>query len=271
MPDATQASDELLADAWSAGAYEKQAAHYLSMAGRLVDGAPINTGTSVLDIGCGTGSVAIAAARAGGEVTGIDITPELLDQAQENAEVGGCPGIRWEVADVTAMPVPVDEYAVTLSNLGHMYGQPPADTTDELLRVTAPGGHIGFTAWTPSSIYPTMAQTFLPYLAEEALPDIPNPPFLWGEPSVVSDRLKPAARDLHFDTATAEYPVMSPRHFLEETFCLSGLFTELMSRVEETERPALRTDLLEVVHQAFAPDRGAVELEYLLTTARLRG
>lgn len=269
-PDARH-SDGVLEASWADGAYEEQAAHYLGMAGRLVDDAPIDNETSVLDIGCGTGSVTISAARAGGNVTGVDITPSLLEQARENAEIAGYPDVRWERADAASMPFPRDEFAVTLSNLGHMYGDPPTATTEEIVRVTAPGGHVGFTAWTPSSIYPTMAQTFLPYLPEEAVPDISHPPFLWGEPSIVSDRLEPVVANLHFERPTVQYPAISPAHFLEETLRVSGLFTELFRRLNETDRSALRTDLTDLIEGAFDSRRNAVELEYLVTTGQIRG
>lgn len=270
MTGEAPASDGVLDGSWNAEAYAEQATHYLNMAGRLVDDAPIEPGTSVLDIGSGTGSVTIAAARAGGEVTAVDITAELLERARENAEIAGYQEIRWEEADVVSMPFQADRYGVTLSNLGHMYGDPPGDTTDEMIRVTAPDGHLGFTAWTPSSIYPTMAQTFLPYLPADAVPEISNPPFLWGEPSVVSDRLEPAVTDLRFETLTVLYPAMTPVHFLEEALRVSSVFTNLLARVAEDDRPQLRADLLDVIQEAYDPRENAVVLEYLMTTGRVR-
>lgn len=271
MASDEQAADGLLEASWTAGAYDELAPQYLGMAGRLVDDAPIETGTRVLDIGCGTGSVAIAAARAGGDVTGVDITPTLLEQARENAEIAGYPDVRWYEADATAMPFETDRYAVTMSNLGHMYADPPSETTDELVRVTAPDGHVAFTAWTPSSLYPTMAQTFLPYLSAADAPDISNPPFFWGEPSIVSDRLEPTVEELQFETAAALYPALSPTHFLDETLYLSGTFNELIKRVDESDRADLRSDLVDVIQGAFDPRANAVELKYLLSTGRVQG
>lgn len=270
MASETRTADELLEASWTAGVYDELAPRYLGMAGRLVDGAPIESGTSVLDVGCGTGSVAIAAARAGADVAGVDITPTLLEQARENAASAGYPDVRWEEADATSMPFGADRFAVTLSNLGHMYADPPTDATDELVRVTASDGHVGFTAWTPSSLYPTMAQTFLPYLSAMDVPDISNPPFLWGEQRVVADRLEPAVTDLRFETAAVSYPAISPPHFLDETLRLSGLFSELLTRVDETDRSALRHDLVDVIQEAFDPRTNAVDLEYRLTTGRVR-
>src|SRR6202050_771426 len=68
-------------------------------AARLVKHAGIRTGQRVLDVGCGTGVVAITAARAGARVTGLDLTPELLEQARENARIRQLPQIVWTEGD----------------------------------------------------------------------------------------------------------------------------------------------------------------------------
>jgi 2-polyprenyl-3-methyl-5-hydroxy-6-metoxy-1,4-benzoquinol methylase len=56
-------------------------------AGHLVRFAGIAPGESVLDVGTGTGVVAITAARKGAQVTGLDLTPALLEQARENSRI----------------------------------------------------------------------------------------------------------------------------------------------------------------------------------------
>ena len=58
-----------------------------SAAGRLVRFAGIQPGMRVLDAGCGTGVVAITAARLGAIVKGADLTPQLLERARENAQI----------------------------------------------------------------------------------------------------------------------------------------------------------------------------------------
>src|SRR5580692_12031232 len=65
------------------------------VAGQLVKFARIATGEKVLDVGTGTGVVAVTAARTGARVTGLDLTPELLDQARENARIAQVPQIVW--------------------------------------------------------------------------------------------------------------------------------------------------------------------------------
>ncbi len=69
------------------------------VAGHLVRFAGIARGESVLDVGTGTGVVAITAARAGAQVTGLDLTPELLEQARENSRIAQQEQIVWTEGD----------------------------------------------------------------------------------------------------------------------------------------------------------------------------
>src|SRR5262245_22141359 len=84
--------------------------HFLPMemmtiptAARLVKHADVRAGQDVLDVGCGTGVVAITAAKAGARVRGLDLTPELLERAKENARIAGVE-IEFREGDAEALP-----------------------------------------------------------------------------------------------------------------------------------------------------------------------
>ena len=260
-------SDQWAKDVWAAGSYAEIAPKYVSMGGRLVDRTDVDAGDDVLDVGCGTGTVAITAARRNAHVTGLDITPELLERARENADAAGVDGVSWREGDATDLPVPDDAFDVTLSNLGHMYGDPPEAAADELCRVTRPGGRIGFTAWTPTSCYPSMAGAATAVLPPEDLPDFSEPPFLWGDPGTVRDRLGGAVEAIAFETHTVQYPALSPAHFWQHTATNSGPFREVLEAVDEDDLPRLRELLTETIEPHFDGRENAVELEYLETTA----
>src|SRR5216117_3267657 len=72
-------------------------------AARLAKFAGVQSGQRVLDVACGTGVVAITAARTGANVTGLDLTPELLERARENARIAGV-DIEWHQGDVEQLP-----------------------------------------------------------------------------------------------------------------------------------------------------------------------
>src|SRR5690242_5760952 len=72
-------------------------------AAQLVKPARVSRGQRVLDVGCGTGVVAVSAARAGAKVTGLDLTPELLAEARQNSTLAQV-DIDWHEGDVEQLP-----------------------------------------------------------------------------------------------------------------------------------------------------------------------
>lgn len=251
---------------WSTGSYEEMAPNYLSMAAKLVERAGVAPTDAVLDVGCGTGNVAITAARRGARATGVDVTPSMLDLARENERTADADGVDWREADATDLPFEADAFDATLSSLGHMYADPPGTTTRELVRVTAPGGTLGFTAWTPTSLFPEMAAVAMTYLPPAARPEFTDPPFAWGDPDVVRTRLGDDVEDVAFETETATYPALSPEHFWREMAANSGAFVETVAAIDEEDRRALRQQMIETIAPHFDDEENAVELTYLLTT-----
>jgi ubiquinone/menaquinone biosynthesis C-methylase UbiE len=85
---------------WASGSYRDVAVILPPMSSHLVRAAKVN----VLDIACGSGNTAITACRSGAKVVGIDITPELLVNAGEEAAKANAMGIEWKEADVESLP-----------------------------------------------------------------------------------------------------------------------------------------------------------------------
>ena len=101
-------------------------------AAELVAFAKVQGGESVLDVGCGTGVVAVTAARHGASVKGLDLTPVLLERARENAAIAGVE-IEFIEGDAEALPYPDASFDVVLSiswvrtspSLGDICRHPP--------------------------------------------------------------------------------------------------------------------------------------------------
>jgi len=178
-------------------------------AARLVRFAGVRPGQRVLDVACGTGVVAVTAARLGARVTGADFTPELLAQARESSSIAEL-NVDWNDADVEQLPFADQEFDVVLSQFGHMFAPRPAVAVAEMLRVLKPGGTIAFTTWPAESLVGrTMALT-MRYLPPP--PPGVAPPLQWGDPAIVRERLGAAVRDLTFDRDTMVVYTLSPQH-----------------------------------------------------------
>ena len=261
--------DEWNRDIWATGEYARTAKHYLAMAARLADTVGIETGDRLLDIGTGTGNLAMTAARAGAEVTGVDSCPERLQTARERTAATEVGEITFDTGDAAALPYAEDTFDVVVSNLGHMYADPPSASTSELLRVTRPGGRIGFTAWTPMRLYPRMAGVALQYVPASVLPDYTEPPFLWGDEETVRHRLGDALVDLTAEPRELAYPAVAPEAFWEETKETSGVFQTLVSSVDEATRAELDHEMADLIDTAFEPATNDVSLEYLEVSGTL--
>ena len=173
------------------------------VAARLVRHAGVQPGHRVLDVACGTGVVAVTAARQGATVTGLDLTPELLARALENAAIGGLT-IDWHEGDAEALPFSDASFDVVVSQFGHMFAPRPAVVVAEMLRVLRPGGTIAFATWPPELFTGRMFQLTARYLP---VPDpAPAPPPQWGVPSVILERLGSAVTDVRFDRGCMVHP-----------------------------------------------------------------
>jgi 2-polyprenyl-3-methyl-5-hydroxy-6-metoxy-1,4-benzoquinol methylase len=183
-------------------------------AARLVRFAGVQSGQRVLDVACGTGVVAVTAARLGAIVTGADLTPALLEQARENAAIAGV-DVEWREADVEQLPFADVAFDVVLSQFGHIFAPRPIIAIHEMLRVLKPGGTIAFSTWPPEHMIArsqALAARYLPPPPEGAAS-----PSHWGEPTIVRERLGSLVRELTFDRDFMLAPALSPQHVRWQT------------------------------------------------------
>ncbi len=179
-------------------------------AAQLVKHAGIRAGQKVLDVCCGTGVVSVTAARLGAQVTGLDLTPELLQRARENASIGGLE-IDWHEGDVEKLPFGDATFDAVLSQFGHIFAPRPEIAIAEMLRVLKPGGTIAFSTWPPELFAGRMFSLTSSYMPPPPTPAAVPPP-LWGDPNIVRQRLGDAVKDIVFDRQTMLVFTLSPAH-----------------------------------------------------------
>jgi SAM-dependent methyltransferase len=264
-PDITGAP--AIQDVWSVGDYDRLASYGSAPeAARLVRFAGVQPDDRVLDVGTGSGLVAIIAAQQGAHATGIDPTPELLAKAKENAALAGCRDIEWLEGTAEGLPFPDASFDIVLSQYAHMFSPQPEAAAREMLRVLKPGGRIAFAAWIPDALAPRlMGLTFryLPPMPGAAPPS----PFEWGHAEGVRKYLGARVRDLGFEPAALHLPALSTAHarrLFEETFGPTVLLVSALSN-DPVRLAQWRREHDAAAAEFFAD--GRLRFDYLLTRA----
>jgi SAM-dependent methyltransferase len=118
---------------------------------RLLAAAAITADARVLDVACGPGIVACAAAAQAGQVLGVDLTPAMIAQAQWRQRRLGLSNVDWLIGDATALPLPLASFDVVLTRYSFHHFANPAAVLAEVCRVCRPGGRIVIADVTPQA------------------------------------------------------------------------------------------------------------------------
>lgn len=234
-------------------------------AARLVRHAGVKQGMRVLDVGCGTGVAALTAARTGAHVTGIDLTPELLERARENSRIAGL-AVEWLEGDAEELPFEDAHFDVVLSQFAHMFAPRPKVAISEMLRVLKPGGTIAFSTWPPELLIGMSMALSVRYMPPP--PQVLESPILWGDPKVIRERLGDAVKDVVFDRACLLVPALSPQHYRANVERSAGPVIKMIQALAATDPARLqsfRQEFDALVAQYFRDN--LVHQDYLLTRA----
>jgi SAM-dependent methyltransferase len=171
---------------WMAGDFGVVAKTVARAAEEFVQRLPIAPGMLVLDLACGTGNVAIPAARKGAMVTGVDIASNLLVQARERAAAEGLV-VTFDEGDAEALPYADATFDAVVTMFGAMFAPRPELVAAELARVLKPGGLLAMANWNPASFSGKMFK-----VGSMHAPPPPGlaPPVLWGDEATVLARLR---------------------------------------------------------------------------------
>lgn len=254
---------------WSVGDYPQIATTILSAADALVEQCGAQPGERLLDVATGSGNVALAAARLGAEVTGLDLTPQLLVEARRRAEEAGVE-VEWLEGDAEALPFEDASFDRVTSCFGVMFAPRHELAARELVRVARPGATVTVTAWTPEGVNGQMVKTvssYLPTPPPEALP-----PMLWGDEDHVRSLFADSDAVLSFQRRTVTFTHDSPESWLEYNSRILGPTILAKAALEPQGRwGELEAELIGLYQEANEAEDGTlrVQAEYLLTSARL--
>jgi SAM-dependent methyltransferase len=220
---------------WASGRYESVAEHIASIADEVVDEVdrrvPLR-GRALVDLACGTGSAAFAAAAKGAAVTAVDMTPELIAIGADR-DAGA--RITWLTADASDTGLPSGGHDAVVSNMGIIFVAPDRQVS-ELGRLLKPGGVLGFSSWVKAPENPF----FDPIVAVlGAPPSRGYSPDQWGDPAVVRQRLAAEFTDLEVNERTFTWAFASPAAALQFLVHESPMHVDVFRRSDEQQRNRL--------------------------------
>ncbi len=250
-----------LKETWMAGDYDRFS-RYMEQGARIFyEQLDVPAGCQLLDVGCGSGQVALWAARDGVNATGVDIATNLIRRAQARAKAEGL-NVVFREGDAEALPFEDASFDVVTSLVGAMFAPRPDLVARELLRVCSPGGTIAMGNWTPGGFIGQMFKTFAKFIAPSGMPA----PTLWGDETVVRERLGHGVSDLQMTKRyygfTYPFPTADVVEFFRQYY---GPTNRAFASLDDTAASKLRAELEKLWsdHNRGGDELTVVAAEYL--------
>jgi SAM-dependent methyltransferase len=225
---------------WMAGDFNEIARVIQASGDDFAARLELKPGDRVLDVACGSGNVAIPAARTGATVTGVDIATNLLEQARERAASEGLK-IQFDEGDAEKLPYDDAAFDVVVTMYGAMFAPRPELVSSELVRVCKPGGRIAMANWTPDGFIGQMFKVTGKHVPPP--PNMPSP-IKWGDEETLRERLREGIADLKITSRMCKFNFPFPPADVVEFFrTYYGPTQRAFGALDETGQAALRKDL----------------------------
>jgi SAM-dependent methyltransferase len=251
---------------WSEGDFAMVAGLVMMVAEELAEALDIVPDERVLDVACGSGNGAIAAARRSwGNVVGADFVPALLERGRERAATERL-DVEFVEADATELPFGEGEFDVVTSIFGAMFAADQEKAAAELLRVCKSGGRIGMANWVPDS---GVGKMFMTIAKHAPPPPGVQSPLLWGTEERLRELFGDGISDLRVERKASRQPFRSVDHFLDFFRTYFGPTKVAFERVGADGEAALEADLRAYLEEANTAGERALVLkpEYLQVVA----
>jgi ubiquinone/menaquinone biosynthesis C-methylase UbiE len=253
---------------WASGDYHMIGTQILVVSELLIEALDVRSTERLLDVATGAGNAAMAAARRGCQVVGVDYVPALLERARRRTAAEGL-AIDYRDGDAEALPFADGSFDVTSSVFGTMFAPDQERTATELVRVTRPGGRIGLASWTPDG--------FIGQLFKTNGRHVPPPaglrsPVQWGTEARLRELFGDALADLRTTSREYVFRAASPEAYVDDWRRFYGPTMKAFEAVGPDGEAALRADLLELIASANRATDGTmvVPSEYLEAVIVLR-
>jgi SAM-dependent methyltransferase len=249
---------------WSSVRWESLAAKLAVMHDHLVSRLDPRPGERWLDVATGTGAIALRAARAGAQVTAVDLAPGLIATARDLAAEQRL-SIRFDIGDAENLPYEDARFDVVASALG-VFLAPSHDTVArEVARVCRPGGRLGVVAWRPDPGLDEMKAPFRP-----PRPPGAGDPANWGREEYVSGLLG-AGFELAFEEDEVAITARSGEEMWRLYTSSDGAHKATLESLDPKRKEAFRRAFVDHYERYRAGDGIRAPRNYLLTLGRRRG
>jgi SAM-dependent methyltransferase len=247
-------------DVWAAGDFGMIAWNTAFAGEVLCEAVDLRAGQRVLDVACGTGNVALSAARRFCDAVGVDFVPALIERARERAAAERLPA-SFEVGDAENLPFDDASFDVVLSIFGSMFAPDQEKAAAELLRVCRPGGTIGLANWTPDGMWGQLFKVHGQYLPP---PPGVRPPPLWGTEARIRELFGDALHDLRLQKRKAVFRAASAPAWFDFFRTWFGPTIAVLQALDEDGKERFRADILAELERVNRADGTLVaEAEYL--------
>lgn len=229
---------------WAAGDFGVIGTTLQIVGETLCEAVDLRSGTRVLDVACGNGNAALAAARRWCNVTGIDYVPMLIEEARVRAAAERLP-VTFQVGDAEALGFEDASFDYVLSTFGVMFAPDQERAAREIVRVCKPGGKIGFANWTPSGFAGQMFRTVGRHVPP---PAGIKPPTAWGTRERLEQLFGSSALDISTQSRHFAMRFESAEHWLSVFRQWFGPLRTAYARLDAAGGEALTRDMLELLH-----------------------
>ncbi len=254
--------------AWASGDYAVVGTTLQIVGEQLAESCDLRTDERVLDVAAGNGNATLAAARRGGIVTSTDYVAALLDRGAERARAERL-DVKFQVADVEALPFGDASFDVVLSTFGVMFAPDHASAAREMARVCRPGGRIGLANWTPEGFIGRMFKVLGRHVPP---PAGVQPPSLWGTEAHLQALFGERAAGIAATRRTFNFRYRSAAHFIDVFRTWYGPVHKAFASLAGDKAAALEQDLSELLEgmNRAGPQSLVVPSEYLEAIVTLR-
>ena len=228
--------------AWAAGDYAIIGSRLVIVSERLCETVDLRANHRVLDVATGHGNTALAAARRGCAVTGIDFATPLLEHARQRAAAEHLQ-VDFQEGDIEDIPFPDEAFDVVLSTFGVMFANDQRGAAEELLRVCRAGGKLGLANWTPTDASRAEDQAIAKYFP----PPPDAPPNLWMTADGLQELLGDQVASLDVQTRSVVYRFASMEAYLDTAFNTFGPFIKMVQALSDEERARLKSDMADAL------------------------